>query len=148
MTMKRRCSSILVLGALAMTCLAGAALAAGQAAPSGVREFTMTAKNYEFDPSVITVKKGEKVRLIITATDRDHGIKLDAFDIDQVLKKGDPTTIEFTADKAGTFEFKCSVYCGTGPPENEGQAGGGRVVRSKQRKVRFATCSRCSGPVL
>ena len=90
--MKRRCGSILALGALA-TCLAGTGLAAGQATSSGFHEFTMTAKNYEFDPGVITVKKGEKVRLIITATDRDHGIKIDAFDINQVLKKGDPTTI-------------------------------------------------------
>jgi len=42
----------------------------------------------------------------ITATDRDHGIKIAGYDIDQVLKKGDPTIIEFTADKAGTFDFK------------------------------------------
>ena len=111
--MKRRCSSILTLGAL-VTCLAGTALAAGQATSAGFHEFTMTAKKYEFDPSLITVKKGEKVRLIITATDRDHGFKLDAFEINQVLKKGDTEIIEFTANKVGTFEFKCSVYCGKG----------------------------------
>jgi cytochrome c oxidase subunit 2 len=81
----------------------------------------LTAKNYEFDPGVITVKKGEKVRLIITATDRDHGIKIEGYDINQVLKKGDPTTIEFTADKAGAFEFKCSVYCGHGHRKMKGK---------------------------
>jgi len=101
--------------------LAGTALVAGQATPSDVHEFIMTAKNYEFDPSVITVKKGEKVRLIITATDRDHGIKIEGYDINQELKKGDPTTIEFTADKAGTFEFKCSVYCGLGHRKMKGK---------------------------
>ena len=120
MIRKRRCGWILALGALA-TCLAGTPLAAGQVAAPGVREFTMTAKNYEFDPGVITMKKGEKVRLIITATDRDHGIKIDAFDIDQVLKKGAPTTIEFTASKSGTFEFKCSVYCGMGHRKMKGK---------------------------
>jgi cytochrome c oxidase subunit 2 len=118
--MKRRFGSILALGALA-TCLAGSILAAGQATTPGVHKFTITATNYEFDPGVITVKKGEKVRLLITATDRDHGIKIDAFDINQVLKKGDPTTIEFTADKAGTFEFKCSVYCGKGHRKMKGK---------------------------
>ena len=87
--MKCRCGSILALVAAVM-CLAGTPLAAGQANPSDLHEFTMTAKNYEFDPSVITVKKGEKVRLIITATDRDHGIKIEGYDINQVLKKGDP----------------------------------------------------------
>jgi cytochrome c oxidase subunit 2 len=101
--------------------LEGAALAAGQAAPASVREITMTAKNYEFDPAVITVKKGEKVRLIITATDRDHGIKIAGYDINQVLKKGDPTTVEFTAEKAGTFEFKCSVFCGMGHGKMKGK---------------------------
>ena len=103
--------SVLVLGVLGV-CLAGMAWTAGQEGHADVHEIKMTAKNYDFDPGVITVKKDEKVRLIITATDRDHGIKLKAFDIDQVLKKDDPTIIEFTASKAGTFEFKCSVYCG------------------------------------
>ena len=118
--MQRRCGLILILGAW-LTCLAGTAWAAGQATPANVHEFTMTAKKYEFDPGVITVKKGEKVRLIITATDRDHGIKIEGYDINQVLKKGDPTTIEFTADKAGTFEFKCSVYCGKGHRKMKGK---------------------------
>jgi cytochrome c oxidase subunit 2 len=120
MVMRQRCGSILVLGAL-MACLAGTAVAAGQAASSGYHEFTMTAKNYEFDPGVITVKKGEKVRLFITATDRDHGIKIQGYDIDQVLKKGSTATIEFTASKAGTFEFKCSVYCGMGHHKMKGK---------------------------
>lgn len=120
MIMKRRCGSVLVLSAL-LTCLVGAGQAAGQAPSSGFHEFTMTAKNYEFDPGVITVKKGEKVRLFITATDRDHGIKIDGYDINQVLKKGATETIEFTADKAGTFEFKCSVYCGMGHRKMKGK---------------------------
>ena len=67
------------------------------------------------------MKKGDKVRLIITATDRDHGIKIEGYDINQVLKKGDPATIEFTADKAGTFEFKCSVRCGMGHGRMKGK---------------------------
>ena len=120
MIMKRRWASILALGTL-VACLAGTALAAGQATSSEIHEVTMTAKNYEFDPGVVTVKKGDKVRLIITATDRDHGIKVEAFNIDQVLKKGNPTTIEFTTDKAGTFEFKCSVYCGMGHRKMKGK---------------------------
>jgi cytochrome c oxidase subunit II len=82
--------------------------------PSDVHEIRMTAKKYEFSPNPVHVKKGEHVRLVITATDRDHGIKSDAFHIDQKLKKGEPTPIEFTADKAGTFPFKCSVVCGFG----------------------------------
>ncbi|HEY6274250.1 MAG TPA: cupredoxin domain-containing protein [Terriglobales bacterium] len=79
-----------------------------------VHEIQMTAKKYEFSPNPIRVKKGERVRLIITATDRDHGIKIEAFNVEQKLKKGVPIMVEFTADKAGTFPFKCSVHCGLG----------------------------------
>jgi cytochrome c oxidase subunit 2 len=86
-----------------------------------VHEIQMTARKYKFDPDVITVKKGEVVRLIITALDRRHGFKLQEFGIDQVLLKGAPTTVEFTADKVGTFEFKCSVFCGFGHGKMKGK---------------------------
>jgi cytochrome c oxidase subunit 2 len=84
------------------------------AATEGVHEIKMTAKKYEFSPSSIHVKKGEHVKLLITAVDHDHGFKLPAFDIQQDLKEGETTTIEFTADKAGTFRFACSHVCGFG----------------------------------
>lgn len=87
---------------------------AQEAAAPGVTEIQVTAKKYEFSPNPIRVKKGAHVKLIITAIDHDHGFKLEAFHIEQKLKKGVPTTIEFTPDKAGTFPFKCSVFCGLG----------------------------------
>jgi cytochrome c oxidase subunit 2 len=79
-----------------------------------VHEIAVTAKKYEFSPNPIRVAKGEHVRLVITAVDHDHGFKLDAFGITQSIKKGASATIEFTADKAGTFPFRCSVFCGLG----------------------------------
>jgi cytochrome c oxidase subunit 2 len=83
-------------------------------AAAGAHEIPMTAKKYEFSPSSIHVKKGEHVKLLITAVDHDHGFKLPAFDIQQDVKEGETTTIEFTADKAGTFRFACSHVCGFG----------------------------------
>ena len=79
-----------------------------------VHEIAVTAKKYEFSPNPIRVAKGEHVRLVITAVDHDHGFKLEAFGISQSIKKGTSATIEFTADKAGTFPFRCSVFCGLG----------------------------------
>ncbi|MGA3323033.1 MAG: cupredoxin domain-containing protein [Terriglobia bacterium] len=117
---KQQRGSIMALGVLA-ACLADAALVAGQAASSGYHEFTMTAKDQGFDPAMITVKKGEKVRLIITATDCEHDFKREAFDINQVLKKGDPEIIEFTASKSGRYEFKSSVCCGKGHGKMKGK---------------------------
>jgi cytochrome c oxidase subunit 2 len=108
---------LLAIGALLIV---AARVPAAQAAGNTV-EIKMTARKYRFDPNVITVKKGQHVRLIITALDRDHGFELKAFDINQRLKKGDPATIEFIADKAGTFPFKCSVFCGFGHRRMKGK---------------------------
>ena len=97
-------------------------LAAQEAAPAGPpREIQMTAKKYEFSPSTLSVKKGERVRLIITALDKDHGIKIEALGIEQILKKGVPTTVEFAADKAGEFPFQCSKFCGFGHGKMKGK---------------------------
>ena len=96
----------------------GAEQNAAQAAGS---ETKMTAKKYEFEPNVVTVKNGDRVRLVITALDHDHGFKLEAFKIDERLKKGIPTTIEFTADKTGTFPFECSHFCGVGHGKMKGK---------------------------
>ena len=77
-----------------------------------VAEIQVTARKYKFTPNVITVKKGQLVRLIITAEDRDHGIRLKDFDLNQRLVKGAPTIVEFTPRETGTFVFKCSEWCG------------------------------------
>lgn len=116
--MTRLCSS---LAAIALLGLAPVAGMAQNAASGEVREIRMTAEKYEFSPHLVTVKKGEHIRLIITALDGEHGIKLEAFHIDQKLPKGEPVTIEFTADEGGTFPFKCSHFCGFGHGKMKGE---------------------------
>ena len=109
---------------LCFICLGCAGLF-GSAPPSGApsepRIINVIAKRYQFDPQIITVNQGEHVRLNITALDRDHGIQIKDYDINKKLKKGVPATIEFTADKAGTFPFRCSVWCGLGHGRMKGQ---------------------------
>jgi cytochrome c oxidase subunit 2 len=63
---------------------------------------------------LLHVKKGERVRRVIAAVDHDHGFKLDEFDINQKVQKGTTVVVQFTADKAGTFQFRCSTVCGLG----------------------------------
>lgn len=84
-------------------------------------EIKMTAKKYEFDPNTITVKKGDQVKLVITAIDREHGFKIAAFHIDKDLPKGEPVEVEFTAEQAGTFPFECSRFCGFGHKRMKGK---------------------------
>ena len=75
-------------------------------------EIKMTAKKYEFSPAEIRVKQGERVRLLITATDRKHGFQIEALGLKTELPEGKETAVEFTAPKPGAYEFKCSVRCG------------------------------------
>ena len=81
---------------------------------AAVREFQITSRKYEFGPSSLRVKKGEHLRLVIAALDHDHGFRLDEFHINKKIERGKTVTVEFTADKAGTFAFRCSNFCGLG----------------------------------
>lgn len=79
-----------------------------------VRVIQVCAKDYKFYPSVITVKKGEKVRLMAKSLDKLHGIEIKELKINQELPLNEEKKIEFIAQKAGEFHFHCSVYCGPG----------------------------------
>jgi len=87
----------------------------------GVRVVEVVARQFEFEPSTITVKQGEKVRLKVTSKDVTHGIGIEGYDIDQVLESDTPVVIEFTADKPGRHHFHCSVYCGKGHNDMHGE---------------------------
>jgi cytochrome c oxidase subunit 2 len=92
-----------------------------QETPSSAGEIKMTAVKYKFTPAIVRVKQGDRVRLVITALDREHGFKLEAFQIERKLPKGEPVAVEFTADRAGTFPFQCSEFCGLGHKGMKGQ---------------------------
>ena len=79
-----------------------------------VQEIQVTLRKYEFSPGTLHVRKGEQVKLVMAAVDHDHGFKLDDFNINQKIPKGTTVVVEFTADKAGTFQFRCSNVCGLG----------------------------------
>ena len=79
-----------------------------------VVEISMTAKQWEFEPGTITVKEGQKVKLNIKSVDVTHGFALPDFGVSQRLEPGKEVTVEFTADKKGTFTFFCNVACGSG----------------------------------
>lgn len=86
-----------------------------------VKEFKMTAKQFDFEPNIIEVNKGDKVRLIVTSLDVPHGIAIPEYGINARLDVGKPATIEFTADKEGTFTAFCSVACGAGHGRMQGK---------------------------
>ena len=92
-----------------------------QQTTGAVKEFKITAKQFQFDPATIEVNKGDKVRLIVTSIDVPHGIGIPEYGINERLDPGKPVTIEFTATKEGTFAAFCSVFCGSGHSNMKGK---------------------------
>lgn len=88
---------------------------------SEVKKITITAKRFEYEPNSITVNQGDTVRLKIKSIDVTHGFGLVEFGVNVKLRKGETIVVEFVADKKGTFEFRCTNYCGTGHGEMKGK---------------------------
>lgn len=80
-----------------------------------VKTFDVIASQFKFEPATITVAEGDTVRLRLRSADRTHGIGIKAFRVKALIPKvGETVTVEFVADRAGTFDITCSEYCGTG----------------------------------
>src|SRR3989338_5559418 len=86
---------------------------------SAVKEITMSAKAWAFEPDTIEVSKGDRVKVTVTATDVKHGISI--WGINKRLEPNKSEVIEFTADEVGEFPFFCTVYCGDGHSSMKGK---------------------------
>ena len=76
----------------------------------GTTTVTVIAENFKFTPSEIKVKKGDIVRIVFNNKSGNHDFVLDEFNVKTKQTDGPSTeTVEFTADKTGTFEYYCSV---------------------------------------
>jgi cytochrome c oxidase subunit 2 len=73
-------------------------------------DIKLEAKDFEYDQKEIHVKKGDKVKITLTSDDGGHGFTIPDYNV-TINGNG---SAEFTADKAGTFEYHCSVMCGSG----------------------------------
>jgi cytochrome c oxidase subunit 2 len=89
----------------------------------------VSAKKYDFDPAEIHVKKGTRVELKVHSVDETHGIKLsltpeggdekaspgllfDKPEDNGKVEKNRDQVLDFMAQQAGTYEFKCAKVCG------------------------------------
>ncbi|MEN3333800.1 MAG: cytochrome c oxidase subunit [Blastocatellia bacterium] len=119
--MRTNLRSITLLAPLALLFLFTAAQANPLDDPPAAREIKVTARKFEFLPKTITAHKGERIRLIISAEDVDHGFALKEFGINETIKAGQTKAVELTADREGKFEFACSVFCGDGHEDMTGE---------------------------
>jgi nitrosocyanin len=87
---------------------------------NGVVTINLEAGSFYYKPDQIKVKKGDKVKLVMTSKDMMHDFVIDELGVKlPITKAGSTNTVEFTASEAGTFEFYCSV----GQHRAQGQVG-------------------------
>jgi nitrosocyanin len=80
--------------------------------------FTVVNVDYEgtkiWVPGTLVVKKGTKVRLKLVnnvpADPNQHGFAIPAYNIAEIVNRGEPKQIEFTADKEGIFPIICQLH--------------------------------------
>lgn len=75
-----------------------------------VQSFTIEGSSFKFSLPEIKVKQGDKVKVTFVNKGGTHDWVLEGYNVrTQVLSAGASETVEFTADKAGTFAYYCSV---------------------------------------
>lgn len=79
------------------------------------REINVKAFKFGYEPNVIKVTKGEKIKISIDNADVLHGIRIPDLGI-----KGDEV-LEFTANQAGEFTWYCTNMCGEGHRSMQGK---------------------------
>ena len=100
---------VLALALMGTLWLAPAALGAGQPATRRVR---VVARSFEFEPGVIRVNRGDRVIIDLYAEDVTHSLYVDGYGVRAEAWPGHTTRLEFVADRAGKFKFRCAVVCG------------------------------------
>jgi nitrosocyanin len=72
--------------------------------------FNVVGGNYYFTPKTMTVKKGDRVVINFQNAGGTHNFIIDEFNVaTKTINTGQTDTIQFVADKAGTFEYYCSI---------------------------------------
>ena len=113
-----RTTRILTLTALAGALGLGVLSRAGAADPAPT--MTLSIVNIEYEgskiwvPSTIVVKKGTKVTLKlinnVPSDPNQHGFAIPDLKIAEIVNRGEPKTVEFTADKPGVYPIICQLH--------------------------------------
>lgn len=74
------------------------------------KTYIVEGDNFSFIPNVMNVKKGDRVKITFKNKEGFHDLKIDEFGVaTPQIKAGEEATVEFVADKVGSFDYYCSV---------------------------------------
>ena len=79
--------------------------------PSGpVKEFNVHGGMFYYNPKELSVNKGDTVKVTFINDEGMHDFVIDEFNARTPrIQGGQSTTVQFVADKAGSFQYYCSV---------------------------------------
>lgn len=80
------------------------------------RTFHIQASQFAYRPAMLSVNQGDQVIIELLATDVVHGLAIDGYNVETSSDPGQTARLSFTADRPGTFRFRCSVTCGNMHP--------------------------------
>jgi cytochrome c oxidase subunit 2 len=69
---------------------------------------------FSFEPTDITVRKGEPAIVKLMSDDVTHSLVIKSLGINQTVSKDHPAEIRFTPETAGDFRGQCGRFCGKG----------------------------------
>jgi cytochrome c oxidase subunit 2 len=126
MKLKSRTSSLVLVGVVSLLSPIALHGLAQEQAPNR-REITLTASNYRFSPSRIEVAQDDLVKLTVQSQDVAYSVTIDEYRVSRRVPAGGSTTLEFCADRAGTFAFYSNLTNDTRHSQMKGEL----LVRSR-----------------
>ncbi len=141
---KIRIANYLIVGLLlACGAFTGLLVALLSRTPAQTRSFTITARKYGYEPSVLRVNRGDRLHIRLVAADVTHGFYLEGYDLDAKARPDNPTfwlrhpsagrneevgggyqevqELDFVASRPGKFRYRCSMTCGYMHPFMQGE---------------------------
>ena len=103
--------------------LIGGALAAGGVvalAQKPAKVVKISARKFVFQPNALALKRGEPVVLEFTTEDVHMGFDAPELGLHADIVPDKTVRVPFTPSKAGSFDFACDVFCGSGHDEMGG----------------------------
>jgi heme/copper-type cytochrome/quinol oxidase subunit 2 len=80
--------------------------------PPAKRTLRIEANQFAYSPAELTVNPGDTVTIELVSTDVVHGLYVDGYGVSVTADPGQTARLTFTADRPGSFRFRCNVTCG------------------------------------
>jgi len=95
--------------ALAITACGSQQESSAESTETAANEIVIQAVNYKFDQEEYRIKAGEPIKVVLKSTG-NHGLEIDELG----LKLTPQNTSQVITPKAGTYDFECTILCGSG----------------------------------